>query len=376
MKWLHELRKSPHQDHGAGATSLEEIRTALAHKGVSAVGPADLADVTGDADVEYLRHLQKEFSGLGMFVEPLLDPTVTDVVLNPDGGMWVDRGAGMQPNPCEKLSMEERRELAVRLATRCGSRLDSSMPFADGVLAHLPEDIPATAIRVHCALNPPANDGPSISLRVLSAGLGNLQVLQATGMLPGDVPAILRRLVAERRNVLISGGTGAGKTSLLTAMLAEVPHDQRLLVLEDTPEIIAQHPHVVGLTTRRANAEGQGDIPMSSLVKQSLRMRPDRIVVGEIRGAEIADLLVALNTGHEGSAGTIHANSPHAVPGRLEALGAMAGMSERSLVRQALDGIDALVHVARTPQGRTVTHIGHLVDHAGSLAVEMLWELA
>lgn len=378
MTWLGDLRSSLRRDNDEGAAdiTIETVRHELAARGISSVGPEDLAEIAGlneTGDVEFLRMLQREFSGLGDLVEPLQDPAVTDVVVNPDGTVWVDRGAGMSRAAIGPFTPEHTRDLAVQMAAKCGSRLDSAMPFADGVLTHLPQDIPAQALRIHCLLSPPAQHGPCISVRVLSSGLGRLPELQATGMLPGAVPTLLREFVEQRKNVLITGGTGSGKTSLLTALMAEIPHTHRVVLLEDTPEIIAQHPHVLSLTARRANAEGTGEISMQQLVKQSLRMRPDRIVVGEIRGPEIADLLVALNTGHAGSAGTVHANSPQAVPGRLEALGAMAGMSPRSLVRQALDGIDVLVHLARTPRGRRVTHISRLVERGGALDTETIW---
>ena len=371
---LANLNRKKSEDSNGAPPTVDEVRSALADRGLSRVAVEDLADMplTAGQDVEFLRSLQREFSGLGALVEVMTDSAVTDVVVNPDGSVWVDRGDGMERTTVQ-LSQAEVHDLAVHLAARCETRLDSAMPFADGVLTDLPAEVPAAALRVHCVLSPPAQDGPCISVRALSKGLGNLQTLAATGMVPDQLENLLRHEVLARKNILISGGTGAGKTSLLTALLAEVPHDQRMIVLEDTPEIIAEHPHTISLTARRANAEGTGQISMGELVRQCLRMRPDRIVVGEIRGAEISDLLVALNTGHAGSAGTLHANSPEAIPGRLEALGAMAGMPPRSLVRQALDGIDTLVHVARTSHGRRITHMSRLVERDGALGIETFW---
>ena len=225
---------------------------------------------------------------------------------------------------------------------------------------------------MHTLLAPPAAGGSCISLRAIKGQKNSLDALVQGGLASEETADVLRRIVRARRNILISGGTGAGKTTLLAALLAEVAYDQRLLVVEDTPELLIDHPHVVALATREGNAEGAGAISMTALVRQSLRMRPDRIVVGEIRGPEVADLLVALNTGHAGSAGTIHANDPASVPGRLEALGAMAGLDRIALTRQVIDGIDVVLHVSRTEQGRRLTHIGRLVGDERT-RIEVLW---
>ncbi|KAB3522641.1 TadA family conjugal transfer-associated ATPase [Corynebacterium zhongnanshanii] len=371
--------------------SIDAVRRALAERGISHVGPEDLVEFGGHAQqdgggeggaggVEFLRTLHREFSGLGILTELFMDPDVTDVLVNPDGSIWIDRGEGLEIAEMPSVPPGQARELAVRLAARCGARLDNAMPFADGVLTDLPEGIPARRVRVHAALAPPMDGGASISLRALHRGHSHVADLVRDGMMSPALGMVLRQLVRQRMNILISGGTGAGKTTLLTALLGEVPDNQRMILVEDTPEIIAEHPHCLAMTARRANAEGAGDIPMGRLVTQCLRMRPDRIIVGEIRGAEIADLLVALNTGHPGSAGTLHANDPQAVPGRLEALGAMADMPPRSLVRQSLDGIDVLLHVERTPQGRKLTdistlHASHSGDGAPVLTVEPVWSI-
>lgn len=176
--------------------------------------------------------------------------------------------------------------------------------------------------------------------------------------------------MARRQSFLVTGGTGAGKTTLLAALLAEVPADQRILLVEDTPELFPDHPHVVGLRTREATGDGAGTVDMRTLVRQALRMRPDRIVVGEIRGAEIAELLLAFNTGHAGSAGTVHANRPDAVPGRLTALGALAGIPDAAVARQVVDGVDVVLHVDRSGGRRRLTGIGRFVLRRGELTVE------
>jgi pilus assembly protein CpaF len=179
----------------------------------------------------------------------------------------------------------------------------------------------------------------------------------------------LRAVVASRRNVLISGASGTGKTTLLGAMLAEVPHTERIVIIEDLSELLVTHPHVVSLEARQPNLEGVGGIDVTTLIREALRMSPDRLIVGECRGAEIAALLMALNTGHSGGAGTIHANSLHDVPARLEALGALAGLSATALARQAASAIDVVIHLEKVDGVRRIASMGRLVmNDAGTLS--------
>ncbi|WP_462398438.1 TadA family conjugal transfer-associated ATPase [Corynebacterium falsenii] len=356
------------------AAVVDFVRNELAEQGIAAPDEQAIsASLRGAATVDAVVHVQQELSGLGALAEPLMDPRVTDVVLNGDGSVWCDAGSGMTRYPCAPIAADAARSIAVRLAMACGQRLDDAQPCADGVLINLPPGVCAGAVRVHAVLAPPAAGAACVSLRALSKSFTTLDDLRKTGMMSAQMTSVLRGVVRGRRNVVISGGTGAGKTTLLAALMAEVGPDERTVVIEDTPELLIEHPHVVAMSTRRGNAEGAGEISMRYLVRQSLRMRPDRIVVGEIRGAEVADLLVALNTGHAGSAGTIHANSPHAVPGRLEALAAMGGMPLASLRRQAADGIDVLVHVAKTDGGRRVTHLATLDRRGEDLAIREVW---
>lgn len=189
-----------------------------------------------------------------------------------------------------------------------------------------------------------------------------------------EVGEMVEEAIAQRKNFLVSGGTGTGKTTLLACLISVVAPDQRIVMVEDTPELMPTHRNLVKLVTRKENADGRGGIGMQMLVKQCLRMRPDRIVVGEVRGAEIADLLVAFNTGHAGSAGTIHANSAQAVPGRLLALGAMAGIPAEATIRQVLDGIDLLLHLERKNGKRELAQIGYFHPGAEGLEVRFLWE--
>lgn len=376
---------------------LSEVRDDLARRGVGTPTPAEIAVSVqrltdgggrrnGDgnrrrrrhgavgAQVDDVRALAREFSGLGELAVPLADSAVTDVLLNGPGPVWVDRGEGLEATDLWITDPVRCREIAVRLAAACGVRLDDARPFADGVLTALPPGVVAQAVRVHAVLDQLSGQGTCVSLRALSTSHRNLEALRRAGMFPPEIGRLLRTLVRDRCSLLLSGGTGAGKTTLLAALLAEVPGDQRILLVEDTPELMPDHPHVVGLRTRVAGVDGVGEIDVRTLVRQSLRMRPDRVVVGEIRGAEIAELLLAFNSGHAGSAGTVHANSVSSVPGRLTALGSLAGLAESAVARQVIDGIGVVVHVERTAVGRRVSQIGRFLPGGGGLSVETVWD--
>ena len=244
--------------------------------------------------------------------------------------------------------------LAQRLAASVGRRLDDASPFVDARLAD--------GSRIHAVLSPLADPGTCISLRVLGRGTFTLEDCVRSGSLPPGGAELLHRMVGARLAFLVSGGTGSGKTTLLGALLALVPTDERIVVVEDSRELDPVHPHVVRLEARPANAEGTGSVSLTDLVRQSLRMRPDRLVVGEVRGREICDLLMALNTGHEGGCGTVHANSAGDVPTRLEALAALGGLNRTALHAQLASALQAVVHVSRDGAGvRRVGEIAVLV---------------
>ena len=356
---------------------VDRVRDELVDRAVLRPSPGDIAGVVGalgSPDVEQVRVLAREFSGLGDLAIPFGDPEVTDVLVNGPGPVWVDRGRGVEPTELRVPDEPACRALAVRLATACGVRLDDARPYADGVLTDLPPGVAAAGVRVHAVLAPPAGSGTCVSLRALSRAYRDVGTLQQAGMFPADGARLLCELVAARRSFLVSGGTGSGKTTLLGALLGRVSAHERLLLVEDTPELLPEHPHVVRLHTREAGQDGAGGVDMRMLVRQSLRMRPDRIIVGEIRGAEIAELLLAFNTGHSGSAGTLHANSLSAVPGRLTALGALAGMPAESVARQVVDGVDTVVHLQRRDGRRQLAQIGRLTGSDGVLRVDPVWE--
>lgn len=283
----------------------------------------------------------------------LAEPGVTDVLVNGPREVWVDRGAGLVRAEVDLGDEADVRRLAQRLVGAAQRRLDDALPFADAVLAD--------GVRVHAVLAPVAVGGTSLSFRVPRRARFSLADLVTAGTVPPDGAPWLRALVAARLAVLVSGGAGTGKTTLLTTLLGLVAPDERIVLVEDTRELDPQHPHVVRLEARPANVEGAGAITVRDLVRQALRMRPDRLVVGEVRGGEVIDLLAALNTGHRGGGGTVHANEAAAVPARLEALAAAAGMGRAALHAQLAAGIDAVVHLEREVSdlgvGRRVTGI-------------------
>ncbi|MFS0886805.1 TadA family conjugal transfer-associated ATPase [Aeromicrobium sp. 179-A 4D2 NHS] len=308
--------------------------------------------------------LRGEALGAGV-LQPLLDtPGVTDVLVNGAGGVYVDAGQGLRRREDVTLGDEAAvRRLAQRLAASAGRRLDDASPWVDGRLAD--------GTRLHAVLTPVARTGTAISLRVPPRTALPMAELERRGAVAPAMGEVLRDLVAARRSFLVTGGTGSGKTTVLAALLELVPPDERIVVVEDSDELRPAHPHVVGLVARPPNVEGAGAVGMRDLVRQALRMRPDRIVVGEVRGAEVVDLLAALNTGHEGGTGTVHANAPEDVPARLEALGIAAGLSRAAVHAQAAAALDALVHVVRHRDGhREVAQVADLgADTSGRLVV-------
>jgi pilus assembly protein CpaF len=255
------------------------------------------------------------------------------------------------------------RRLAVGLVARGGRHLDDASPCVDVRVG--------TGMRVHAVLPPVTTRGPVVSVRIGRRRPWRLADLRATGAVPDDIAERLLEAMRERRNVLVCGPAGVGKTALLAALLAEAPHDERIVTIEDVAELDIDHPHVVGLETRQPNSDGAGAVGLPQLVREALRMRPDRLVLGECRGAEVADLLAALNTGHDGGAGTVHSTSLDDVAARLEALGALAGLAPEALCRQVLSAIDLVVHLGRRRAGvRRVERLGAFTEDArGRLAL-------
>jgi pilus assembly protein CpaF len=293
--------------------------------------------------------LYDELAGAGPLASLLADPAVTDVVVNGPDEVWVDRGAGMARTPVSFLDGQALRRLAQRLAASCERRLDDASPYVD---AHLPD-----GTRMHAVLPPIAVRGPYLCLRTFRQRAFGLDELATAGTLTAESAELLSAIVAARLAFLVSGGTGSGKTTLLSTLLASVPATERIVIVEDATELRPAHPHVVALQSRPSNVEGMGAVTLRDLVRQALRMRPDRLVVGECRGAEVVDLLGALNTGHDGGCGTIHANAATDVPARLEALGLFGGVSREALHAQLIAGLQVVLHVARGPVGRVLDEV-------------------
>jgi pilus assembly protein CpaF len=308
---------------------------AVVRREAAVVGAGDLLDTLGAVSAEII--------GAGPLDPVLSDPAVTDVLVNGPGRVWVDRGSGLEPSNVVVDDEESLRRLAQRLVTASGRRLDDAVPYAD---ARLPD-----GTRVHAVLPPVSPQGTCLSLRVPPRRAFTLDDLVAAGSLPVAGADILRRLVASRLAFVVTGGTGTGKTTVLSTLLSLVDPLERIVLVEDAAELRPMHPHVVRLEAREPNVEGVGGVDLSMLVRQSLRMRPDRLVVGEVRGAEVRDLLAALNTGHEGGCGTVHANRAVHVPARFEAMCAAAGLDRAAAHSQLAAALDVVVHLRRDPTG-------------------------
>ena len=343
---------------------VEQVRAEIARRG-GTVSPALVADAlrgpgrpVGDATVLAVHdRLRREVEGAGPLEELLRLPGVTDVLVNGPDSVLLDRGRGLEPTTVSFPDDAAVRRLAQRLAAAAGRRLDDASPYADVRLRD--------GTRFHAVLAPVARPGTVISLRVPRREAFTLDELVTAGGLPRDGAVLLDRLVRSRAAFLVSGGTGSGKTTLLNALLSLADPSERLVLVEDTSELRPAHPHVVGLEARPANVEGIGEIDLRTLVRQALRMRPDRLVVGEVRGAEVADLLAALNTGHEGGCGTVHANTAADVPSRLAGLALAAGLPLPAVHAQLAAALDVVVHCTRDRAGlRRVAEIGVLRPRA------------
>jgi pilus assembly protein CpaF len=354
---------------------VDRVRSRLAATGgaatsaaVAAAVRAEAGGVASDLDVlAALRVLRQEFVGAGPLDELLRDPRTTDVLVCGPTSVWVDRGAGLEPTGVRFADESAVRRLAQRLAIAAGRRLDDASPYVDGWVAD-------AGVRLHAVLPPVAADGTCLSLRVLRPAAHDLAALRALGTVDAAGEALLRAVLAARLAFLVSGGTGTGKTTILAALLSAVDPRERIVCVEDAEELRPRHPHLVRLVARPPNIEGAGGVVLSDLVRQALRMRPDRIVVGEVRGAEVCDLLAALNTGHDGGAGTVHANSAGEVPARMEALAAAGGLSRTALHSQLAAAVQVVLHMRRLPGGaRVLDVVGVLSRTPAGVAVRPAW---
>ena len=350
---------------------VERIRTSLtsasAPPTASQVAAALRAEgaVLGDAAVlDVTKRLRAEISGAGPLEGLLREPGVTDVLVNGPADVWVDRGNGLEQIPLQLGDEEDVRRLAQRLAAGANRRLDDGMPFVD---ARLADDV-----RLHAVLPPISPEGTVISLRVPAGHVFSMNELIESGSVAPGLATWLRAIVRSRLAFLVTGGTGTGKTTVLGALLSLADPTERVVLVEDSGELRPSLPHVVRLEARPHNVEGAGRVGLDELVRQALRMRPDRLVVGEVRGREVVDLLSALNTGHEGGCGTLHANSAADLPARLEALGVAAGLGRDAVHAQVAAGLAAVIHLVRDHSGcRRIAEIA-IVERAGSGSVTVV----
>lgn len=365
------------------ASLIDRVRERLAAESaplrptvVAAAIRAESGGVLGDTDVlDNLRLLETELTGAGILEVLLRAEGTTDVLVTAPDAVWVDDGNGLRRTGLRFVDEAAVRRLAQRLAVAAGRRLDEAQPWVDGQLTGVGSG--QFTVRLHAVLPPVAAAGTCLSLRVLRPATQDLAALAEAGAIAPEAAQLLADVISARLAFLVSGGTGAGKTTLLAAALGAVAHHERIVCVEDAPELAPPHPHLVRLVARPANIEGVGEITVRQLVRQALRMRPDRIVVGEVRGAEVVDLLAALNTGHDGGAGTVHANSPGEVPARLEALAALGGLDRAALHSQLAAAVQVVLHVSRGGDGRRrLSEIALLYRaQAGRVAVVTAWHV-
>jgi pilus assembly protein CpaF len=300
--------------------------------------------------------------GLGPLEEFTDDPTVTEIMVNGADKIYVERNGRLEFTGARFHNDEQLRRTIDKIVSKVGRRIDESSPYVD---ARLPD-----GSRVNAVIPPLALDGPALTIRRFAAEPYRTDDLVEFGTISGPVAEFLNACVRGRVSMLVSGGTGAGKTTTLNVLSSYIPDDERILTIEDAAELKMQQPHVVRLESRPPNIEGKGQVAIRDLVRNALRMRPDRIIVGEVRGGETIDMLQAMNTGHDGSICTIHANSPRDVLSRLETMTLMAGMelTVRAIREQIASAIDLIVHQERMKDGtRRITHVSEVVGMEGDI---------
>jgi pilus assembly protein CpaF len=344
---------------GSPAAALPDEVRALVADEAALLGAEDRASVEA--------RIVRDTVGLGPLEDLLADPLVEEVMVNGPQSVYVERGGRIEATDVRFSDEEELRNAIERILAPLGRRIDELSPMVDARLAD--------GSRVNVVIPPLAIDGPALSIRRFGAKRPSPAELVELGTLTASQCQLLEQAVAGGSSVLVSGGTGSGKTTLLNALSSFIAAGERVVTIEDAAELRLQQPHVVRLESRPASVEGQGEVTVRDLLRNALRMRPDRIVIGEVRGAEALDLLSALNTGHDGALSTVHANSPVDALGRLETLALMAGLGlpHEAIAEQVQRGIDLVVHLERRPDGaRRVVDVAEVVRVAGSTAVRAL----
>ena len=329
----------------------------------------EAASVLSDARREQIAGLiLRDTVGLGPLEELLADPEVEEVMVNGHDSVYVERRGRIEPTAIAFESEQALRDAIERILAPVGRRVDELSPMADARLAD--------GSRVNVVIPPLAVDGPALSVRRFTAVRPDPEELVAGGTLTPELRDLLAEAVRSRRSLLVSGGTGSGKTTLLNALSAWIAPEERVVTIEDAAELRLRQPHVVRLESRPASVEGRGGVTIRDLLRNALRMRPDRIVIGEVRGAEALDLLTALNTGHDGALSTVHANSPEDALRRVETLALMAGVGlpHGAIREQLARGVDLVVHMSRGAGGRRlVTEVGEVLRAAAGVGVRELW---
>src|SRR5208282_1916765 len=347
-------------------TRLESLEPALAAQKVTAAISTILDDegrLLTDVDKNHLiEEIKNELLGLGP-LEPLLwDDEITDILVNGHSQVYVEKGGKLHSTEVKFQDDQHLMLIIDRIVSQVGRRVDEASPMVD---ARLPD-----GSRINAIIPPLTLDGPALSIRRFGRRRYNIDDLVAKKTLVPEIVEFMRTIVRARLNILVCGGTGSGKTTMLNCMSLFVPADERIVTIEDSAELSLQQPHVVRLETRPSNLEGRGEVTQRDLVKNCLRMRPDRIVVGEVRGAEVFDMLQAMSTGHDGSIATIHANSPRECLGRLEMMMLLSGVSipQRAMRQQIASAVNIIVHVARLSDGsRKVMRISEVSGMEGEM---------
>ena len=345
-------------------TKLQTLSQEQVHAEVSRLAEAVLAQEAMPLSVSERERLvndvQHELFGLGP-LEPLLkDPTISDILVNSHKTIYIERRGKIEKTNVQFKDDEHLMRVIERIVSSVGRRIDESSPMVDARLQD--------GSRVNAIIPPLSIDGPVVSIRRFGSDPLKMSSLIEFNALTKDIADMLQMVVTARLNVLISGGTGAGKTTLLNALSAYIPENERIVTIEDSAELQLQQPHTVRLETRPPNIEGRGEVTQRDLVKNALRMRPDRIVIGEVRGGEAIDMLQAMNTGHDGSLTTVHANTPRDALARLETMIQMTGMrlSDRAMRQQIASALNLVVQVARMSDGaRRVTSISEVTGMEG-----------
>jgi len=339
----------------------EQLRSSVVQE-IAGILDATSAPLSGEERQQLVAEISDDILGHGPIERFLADPTVTEVMVNSDKPIYVERAGKLYRTRARFMSQDHLRRVIERIVSQVGRRIDESSPMVD---ARLPD-----GSRVNAVLPPLAVDGPSLTIRKFAKDPFQVRDLIGFGTMTAEMATLLAACVRGRLNVLVTGGTGTGKTTLLNVLSSFIPGDERIVTIEDAVELQLRQDNVVRLESRPANVEGRGQVAIRDLVRNSLRMRPDRIVVGEVRGGEALDMLQAMNTGHDGSLSTVHANSPRDALSRLETMVLMAGVDlpARAIREQVSAAVDIVVHLARFRDGiRRITHVTEVEGMEGDV---------